>query len=579
MHDLVIRGGTIVDGSGAPRFAGDIAIDGGTITQVGGKVGAGKRELQADGLLVTPGWVDIHTHYDGQVTWDPYLSPSSWHGVTTVVMGNCGVGFAPVKADKRDWLIGLMEGVEDIPGTALSEGIDWRWETFPEYLDALERKPLALDVGTQVPHCAVRAYVMGERGAANEPATPEDIRQMADIVEQAMRAGALGFTTSRTFAHRTIEGQMVPGHYAGEDELLGIGRALGRLGTGVFEMASDLGLGYSDQDPYTHEMEWMQRLSLETGIPVTFALLEFPTNPDQWRGVLAQADAAVKAGANIKAQVAARPVSLLLSWESTLHPFLKHPSYMEIAKLPFAERLARLRDPALRAAICRESTGFRDEFRRDIVSNYDRMFRLGNPPNYEPREEDSIAALARREGRNPSEVIYDAMMEDDGTALLYRPLSNFQEYNLDHNLEMLRHPHSFLSLSDGGAHCGVICDASMPTFNLIHWVRERSRGERIPLEEMVHMQTRDTAEIYGLLDRGLLKPGMKADVNVIDFDGLWLAPPQMVHDLPSQGRRMIQRGGGYRYTVVSGAVTYENSEPTGELPGKLIRGPQAVATR
>lgn len=576
MHDLVIRNGTIVDGTGADKFAGDIAIDKGAITQVGGTVGKGKRELDAKGHLITPGWVDVHTHYDGQVTWDPYLSPSSWHGVTSVVMGNCGVGFAPVRPDKHDWLIGLMEGVEDIPGAALSEGIEWSWETFPEYLDMLDKKPLVVDVGTQVPHGAVRTYVMGERGAANEKATPEDIEQMSALVEEAVRAGALGFTTSRTFAHRAIDGQLVPGHYADEDELLGIGRALGRVGYGVFEMASDVGLGFSDADPYTREIDWMTRLAKETGLPVTFALLEFPINPHQWREVLAQAEDAVKSGADIKIQIAARPVSLLLSWESTLHPFLKHPSYIPIAKLPMSERLERLRDPKLRAAICSEETGFHDVFRKDIVSNYDRMFRLGDPPNYEPPQEESIAAMARRDGKVPAEVIYDAMMEADGTALLYRPLTNYEFYNMDHALEMMRHPISYLSLSDGGAHCGVICDASIHSFNLIHWVRDRTRGERIPLEEMVKMQTQDTARVYGLLDRGMLAPGMKADVNVIDFDNLWIAPPEMVHDLPRNSRRMIQRGGGYKYTIVSGEVTYEDGVATGAMPGKLIRGIQAA---
>ncbi|MEQ8265794.1 MAG: amidohydrolase family protein [Parvibaculum sp.] len=572
MHDLVIRGGLVVDGTGAPARQADIAIDNGLVTAVGDVEAGGKREIDAAGLVVTPGWVDIHTHYDGQVTWDPLLSPSCWHGVTTVVMGNCGVGFAPARPDKHDWLIGLMEGVEDIPGAALAEGIEWNWETFPEYMNSLEKQSRVLDVATQVPHGSVRAYVMGERGARNEAATDEDIEKMAEIVQEGIAAGALGFSTSRTMLHLSKDGEPVPGTFANKAELLGIGRALGAAGHGVFEMASDM-------TPAEEEFNWMKELSAETGLPVTYALLQSPVEPDKWRNMLALTDEARKQGANVTAQIACRPTGLVLGWQSTVHPFIAHPAYQEIAHLPFAERLKELEDPARREKILNDTPREMGPLGAILTQGFDRMFRLenGGKLDYEPGADDSVAALAKNTGRKPAEIVYDMLMEKDGRGYVYLPLLNYALFNFDHIHEMMQHPATVLSLSDGGAHCGVICDASFPTYMLTHWVRDRSRGERLSLEEVVRMQTHDTARLYGLNDRGVLAPGMKADVNVIDLDKLRILAPEMVFDLPAEGRRMIQRAEGYRATVVSGAVTFENGEATGEMPGKLIRGPQRQA--
>ena len=569
MHDLVIRGGTIVDGTGAPARQGDVAVDGGRIAAVGGAAGAGRREVDARGLLVTPGWVDIHTHYDGQVTWDPYLTPSCWHGVTTVVMGNCGVGFAPAKPDSHDWLIGLMEGVEDIPGTALAEGIRWSWESFPEYLDALEAMPRALDVASQVPHGAVRAYVMGERGAKNEKATAEDIAGMARIVREGIAAGALGFTTSRTMLHRAVDGEPVPGTFAGEDELLGIGRALGQAGGGVFEMASDL-------MPEESEMAWMERLSRETGRPITFALLQNDLDPLQWRRLLAATERANAAGARITPQIAARPTGLLMGLQSTAHPFVSHRTYRAIAHLPLEERVREMRRPEVRQRILGEEVQFTNPVAAIVAGAFHKLFPLGDPPDYEPAPEKSVAAMAGRAGKSPREIAYDLLLEQDGRALLYFPLLNYSDVDFEPIREMLLHPQTVLGLSDGGAHCGIICDAGTPTFLLTHWVRDRRRGERLPLEFMVRRQTRSTAEVYGLNDRGLLAPGLKADVNLIDLDALSMDAPRMVFDLPASGRRLIQKARGYRMTIKDGVPIFEDGEPTGALPGHLIRGPQGA---
>jgi N-acyl-D-amino-acid deacylase len=569
MHDLVIRNGLVVDGTGAPARRADVAIDRDVIAAVGPVRERGRREIDARGLLVTPGWVDIHTHYDGQVTWDRYLTPSCWHGVTTLVMGNCGVGFAPAKPERREWLISLMESVEDIPGSALAEGIQWRWETFPEYLDALDAMPRALDVAAQVPHGSVRAYVMGERGARNEKATPDDIAQMAAIVREGIEAGALGFSTSRTLLHRAKSGEPMPGTFASADELLGIGRAMGELGRGVFELASDL-------NPADEEFRWMSALGKEPGLHVTFNLLQSPMAPERWRDILEMTLAARAGGSAITAQMACRPTGLILGWQSTFHPFVMRRSYHAVAGLPFAQRLERLRDPAVRAAILAEKPAVTTPFAAILLQGYDRMFRLQSESglDYEPRAEDSVAAQAARTGKAPDAIVYDMFMENDGRGYIYLPVLNYANFDFHHIHEMLNHEATVLSLSDGGAHCGVICDASFPTYMLTHWVRDRARGPRLPLEKVVSMQTRDTARLYGLNDRGVLARGMKADVNVIDFGALQIRAPEMVFDLPAQGRRMIQKAEGYRATVVSGAVTFENGEATGELPGKLIRGPK-----
>ncbi|HUN59066.1 MAG TPA: amidohydrolase family protein [Candidatus Binataceae bacterium] len=569
MHDLVIRNGTIIDGTGESRFAGDLAIDGGKIAGVGGKAGAGRREIDASGLLVAPGWVDIHTHYDGQVAWDPYLSPSSWHGVTTLVMGNCGVGFAPVRRGKEAFLISMMDGVEDIPTATLTAGIDFLWESFPEYLDALGGMKRVLDIGAHVPHCAVRAYVMGERGAANEPATADDIAQMAAIVREGVTAGALGVSTSRTLVHRTRDKAYVPGTFAALDEMIGIGRGLGEAGHGVFEIISDL-------DGPDADLTWMAKLSAETQRPISLAaLISRRSGMKMWQ-VLDFIRQQNQQGARMVAQVAARPAASLMSLHSSLHPFSTHRSYRQImAGLNFDERLARLRDPDVRAQILNDQPAVREEQTLAMVSHFQHHFALGDPPDYEPSAERSILAQARAAGRTPQEVAYDTLIERDGRGIIYMPLA-YKNYSFDSILPQLTDSATVLSLSDGGAHCGVICDASMPTYLLTHWVRDRNRGERLPLELAIKRQTSDTAALYGLRDRGTLTPGLKADFNLIDFNNLRLHPPEMVFDLPADGRRFIQRVDGYRYTIVNGEVTFEDGEPTGAMPGKVVRGPQAA---
>lgn len=571
MHDLVIRGGKVVDGSGAPARITDVAISGDRIVAVGENLGAAHKEIDAKGMLVTPGWVDIHTHYDGQVTWDPHLSPSGWNGVTTLVMGNCGVGFAPVHPGEEGFLIELMEGVEDIPGTALAEGIDWTWESFPEYLDAVEKMPRSVDVAAQVPHGAVRAYVMGERGVKNEKATPDDVEKMALLVKEGLEAGALGFSTSRTILHRAKGGDVVPGTYANDEEVLGIGRVLGEVGHGVFEVASDLA-------PEGDELAWMKTLGRETGRPIAFACLQSPADPDQWKRLLAEVDADAAEGGCLRPQVAQRPAGLLLGWESSVNPFMFSPEWAPIAEMPVVERREHLAKPEVRRKLIDSQldlTGNPLPGPALLMANgFHMMFPLGDPPDYEPAPEKSVAAMAKREGREPREIVYDIMMENDGRGFVYLPLIGYANGDLEAIRTMMEHPKTVFGLSDGGAHCGLICDASMPTFLLTHWVRDRERGEKLPLETVVENQTRRTAELYGMEDRGVLAAGMKADVNIIDLEALSIHSPEMVYDLPAGGRRLIQKIDGYRYTVQSGEVTYEDGVPTGALPGKLVRGPQ-----
>jgi N-acyl-D-amino-acid deacylase len=569
-HDLVIRGGTLIDGTGAPPRSGDVAIDAGRIVAVGKVEGEARRTLDADGLAVTPGFVDIHTHYDGQATWDPVLAPSCYHGVTSLVMGNCGVGFAPVRPGQEDFLIQLMEGVEDIPGTALHEGIAWEWETFPEYLDALEKRRFLMDIGTQVPHGSVRTYVMGERGANNEPASQEDIAKMAAIVKEGMAAGALGFSTSRTIAHRAISGEPVPGTFAAEDELFGIGRVLGELGAGIFEVAG-AGAAGEDIDAPKAELDWMRRLSKEIGRPVTFAMLQVDAAPQLWRELLQISAKAVEEGAQVFPQVAGRPFGLLMGHQTDIHPFAGAPSYGALLALPFEERIRRMRDPELRAKMLAELAAGEPSM---LLSNLGRVFPMGDPPNYEPAYEDSVEAIAKAQGVDPTAFLYDRMLERDGREIFLVPALNYSELIADPIREMMYHPRAVLGLGDGGAHCGIICDASIQTFMLTHWVRDRTRGEKVPVEFAVKRMTRDTADLYGLRDRGSIAPGQKGDLNLIDLDNLRLEPPEMIFDLPAGGRRFMQRARGYRATVCAGEVTLENDEPTEARPGRLIRGEQ-----
>jgi N-acyl-D-amino-acid deacylase len=568
VYDLVIRNGTVVDGSGRERRHADVAIVGDRIAEVGTVDGTARRVIDADGRLVTPGWVDIHTHYDGQATWDPDITPSSWHGVTTIVMGNCGVGFAPAEPGRRDWLIQLMEGVEDIPGTALAEGMTWNWETFPEYLDELERMPRALDVSALVPHGPVRAYVMGERGGANAEATPGEVAQMAALVREAVAAGAVGFSTTRTILHRAKDGELAAGTTASADELVGIGLAMGEAGHGVFEVASDM------FDP-EGEFAWMVRISRESGRPVTFGCLQDDVRPEHWRMLIELAEKANADGAHIVPQVAGRPACLLLGFESTAHPFLFHKAYATLAELPFSERIEQLRRPEVRAAILDEEVELVG-IAAFLLQSFHKLFALGDPPDYEPGPGDSIAAIAERQGRRAIEVAYDLMLEDDGHALLYLPLLGYSYGDFGALRDMLVHPGTVLGLGDGGAHCGILCDASLPTYMLSHWARDRERGERLSLEQTVHLQTRNTAGLYGFDDRGLLEPGYLADVNVIDFDALSIHAPEMVYDLPAGGRRLIQRATGYAATLKRGVVVRQDDESTGGRPGRLLRGPQSL---
>jgi N-acyl-D-amino-acid deacylase len=584
MHDLVIRGGTVVDGTGAPARVADVAIDGARITAVGAVPGPARETLDAQGLLVTPGFVDIHTHYDGQATWDPHLVPSCWHGVTTLVFGNCGVGFAPVRSDRHAWLIGLMEGVEDIPGAALAAGIRWEWESFPEYLDALARMPRALDVGAQVPHGALRAYVMGERGAANEPATPEDIAAMARLVREALEAGALGFTTSRTAGHRGVDGRPVPGTFAHDDELAGIGNALAAVGRGVFEVAEAGTGGHASGDAAgaaEREVAWMARLSAAMHRPVSFLVMQSEEDPDLWRRLLALAEEAAGQGADLVPQVAARPFGMFAGLQSRVNPFAARPTYQRLAALPLAERVVRLRDPEVRRRILAEQPAGTAEPGTLAAllgpAMYARLFPLGDPPDYEPPAEASVAAIAAREGRAPEAVLYDLMLRHEGRELLFYPVLNYAGCTAEPIREMILHPRSVLGLGDGGAHCGIICDASMTTFMLTHWVRDRQRGPRIPLETAVRRLTHDPAALYGLDDRGVLAPGRKADVNLIDLRRLQLRLPEMAFDLPAGARRLLQRADGYVATLVSGCVVMREGTPTGALPGRLVRGGRAPA--
>ena len=579
MHDLVIRQATVVDGTGGAPAVGDVAVDGERVTVVGEVDGRGRRELDGDGLLLAPGWVDIHTHYDGQATWDPEMTPSSWHGVTTVVMGNCGVGFAPVRPGAESFLIELMEGVEDIPGTALAEGIDWRWESFAQYLDALAATPRVLDVAAQVPHAAVRAYVMGDR--AHDEASADDIAAMASLTEAALAAGAAGFTTSRTILHRSRHG-LVPGTSAPPEELLAIGDAIGRAGHGVFEMVSD-------QAGTPTEQAWLVELAGRTGGNVTYALAQVGPDPTAYRTALAEAAACRRAGVGIVPQVSSRPTGMLFGLRSSLHPFITHPTFRELAGRPapatpaggpsLGALVARLGDPQVRARLLAEEPATANRVALTLMSRWDRIFRLGDPPDYEPSPDTSVAAVAARQGRRPEEVALDWLLERQGEALLFAPLASYVDGDHEAIREMLCHPSTVVGLSDGGAHCGLICDASMPTYLLTHWVRDRDRGQRLPLELAVHLQTARTAGVYGFHDRGVIAPGKRADLNLIDLDSLRLHTPEMVFDLPAGGRRLVQRVDGYRATVVAGQVTFEDGQPTGARPGRLVRsGPSGRPT-
>ena len=572
MHDIVIRGGTIVDGTGKSRFTGDVGISGDQISEVGGKLAPGRREMDASGLLVTPGWVDVHTHYDGQAMWDPMLSPSCWHGVTTTMFGNCGVGFAPVRAEHRGALMDLMEGVEEIPGVVLSDGLTWEWESFPDFLDALERRPHAIDIAAQIAHLPLRVYVMGDRAVRFEQARPDDIAQMRRLTVEALRAGAFGFTTSRTDSHKTTTGDMVPSRYAGSEELVGIGSALGEVAAGAFGMNSD----FDDEEA---ELAWMTKLAKSTGRPVWFLLTDRYDDPERWRRLLGAVHAARAQGASLTAQIAGRPIGVMLGIGTALNPFTVRPSYREIMGLPIPEQLKRLRDPALRRKILDEKPSQEEvsklaQFRQLITTRWDKFFVMGDPPDYEPADEMSVATIAAREGRTPDEVAYDYLTGAENRYLFF-PVVNYVSGDHEAIREMLVDSGTLLGLSDGGAHCASIVDAGVPTYMLMHWGRDRQRGPRLPLELLVKRQTSETAQFFGLHDRGRLTPGMRADINLINFEGLRLYQPQLVNDLPAGGRRFVQRVDGYEATLVAGTPTFERGEHTGAMPGHLVRAGHA----
>ena len=565
MYDLIIKNGTVYDGTGEKPFYADVAIKGNKIVAIGELEESSKEVIDAKGKIVAPGFVDIHTHYDGQVTWDPYLRPSTYHGVTTVVMGNCGVGFSPCKPEERDWLISLMEGVEDIPGTALHEGINWQWESFPEYLDTLEGKPLAIDVGTQIPHGAVRAYVMGQRGIDREEASQEEIEQMSQIVKEAIEAGAFGFSTSRTEKHKDSSGALTPSITAHKNELVSIAKSLGEIKSGVLQ-------GISDFYDFETEFNIFKEMSESSGRPISITVEQMDQRPDWWHQLLDGIEEAQGEGINMYGQVPPRATGINMGLTATLNPFTFYPSFYELSKQSLEEKVAAMKDPAFKEKLLSEDpVSIGNPLVDEITQSFNKMFRLGEPANYEPEPDASFEAIAKKQNISPQEVAYDCLLEKEGKALIYHPLFNYLPGNLDYVERMLNHPYSISGLGDAGAHCGAISDASFPTTLIQHWGRDRKRGKKIPLEKLISMQTLETSRLLGITDRGVLKEGYKADINVIDFENLTLHEPEVLHDLPAGGRRLVQRASGYEYTIVSGQIAFKDGESTGALNGRLIR--------
>lgn len=569
-YDVIIRGGNLADGRGAPLREADVGVKGGRIAAIGRISGRGRQEIDARGKLVTPGFVDVHTHYDGQATWDDRLAPSSWHGVTTAVMGNCGVGFAPVRPDDRERLIELMEGVEDIPGVTLHEGLAWNWESFPEYLDVLASRARDIDICSQVPHAALRVFVMGERGLNLEPATQEDIAEMRRLTRDAVLAGAIGFSTSRTLNHRTLKGDPTPSLRATEAELMQIALGLRDAGSGVVEMISD----FNTPDLET-EFAMIRRIVEASGRPLSLSLGQRHSSPDEWKRILAAVDAAVADGLPICAQVAPRPIGVLMGLQASKNPFSELPSYRSLETQPFEHRLSAMRQADLRSTLIEEA---RAAAARGAGANFGMMFPLGSEPNYEPDISTSVHVEAERRGSDVFEFTYDLLTANDGKDFLFMPFANYARYNLDACGEMIAAQNTIMGLGDGGAHVGLISDASFTTYLLSHWGRDRAAG-RFDISYLVKRQTWDTARAMGLLDRGVLAPGFKADINVIDFDALACERPQMAYDLPAGGKRLLQRARGYIHTFVSGVETYRNGEPTGALPGQLVRSTKRTSAQ
>ncbi len=577
MHDLIIRDGLIVDGTGAPACRGDVAVEGGLIVAVGEVSGPARRVIDAEGQVVTPGFVDIHTHYDGQVSWDSVLAPSSIHGVTSAAMGNCGVGFAPARPDRHDWLIRLLEGVEDIPGTALAEGLTWDWESFPDYLDAVDRRRYTMDIAAHMPHAALRAFVMGERGA-DHTAAPSDaeIERMSALTEDALLAGAIGFSTSRTYVHRSRDGANIGTLTASERELQGIVGALKRSGRGVIQLISDAYLT-ADDDFAAAELRLIRGLAATSGRRLSFTVQQTDEAPDRWRGIFEEIDAMVADGLDVRAQVAPRPVGAMLSFASTTNPFILTPTYRQINADGVEARLRALFTAEVRERILAEHGAYRPGgFAGQLTGDFERMFRMTDPVDYEPTPDASIAAEAKRTNKSPAEHCFDVMLENEGRRILYMPLINYARGDLDDVHGMMSGARTLYGLSDGGAHCGTISDASFPTTTIGLWSKGSKSGRRFPLETLVHGYTQRNARHVGWRDRGVIAPGYLADLNVIDMEALALSPPEIVHDLPAGGTRLVQKARGYEWTIKSGEVTFERGEWTGATPGALLRGETAA---
>jgi N-acyl-D-aspartate/D-glutamate deacylase len=561
--DLVIRGGTVVDGTGGPARDADVAISDGRIAEVGTVTATGREEIDAKDRIVIPGFVDVHTHYDAQVTWANQILPSSANGVTTVLMGNCGVGFAPVRPDHHDMLISLMEGVEDIPEVVMKEGLPWNWASFPDYLDSLEGNEYDVDVATQVPHAALRVFVMGERGANREEATAEDRAEMARLAAEGMRAGAFGFSTSRLLQHRTAAGEPIPSYGAAEEELLEIADALAEVGRGWIQTVGDF------EDAIDAEFDLRRQLAERSGLPLTMTLLQKESRPDEWRDLLGRITRANAQGLKITAQIRGRPTSVLLGFELSVNPFSACPSWREVQDLDFDARMAKLRDPALRARLISEPCG--DIIRKRRFQQWDRIFPFGDPPQYEPDPETSVAEQAKRLGMAPAELAYDLMLEKDGRAILYRPTTNYAAGDLAVVHEMLEHPHTLIGLGDGGAHVGVMCDATDMAHTISYWTRDRTRGPKHGLEDMVRRLTSANAAAIGLTDRGRIEVGLRADINIVDYEALALPLPKIHYDLPAGGKRLLQPAKGIDATLVAGQPVWRDGQATGALPGRLLR--------
>ena len=566
-YDLIIRGGKIYDGSGGEPFLADVAINGGVIAAVGEVQGSAKEEIDASDRIVTPGFVDVHTHYDGQITWENRLAPSSDHGVTTVVMGNCGVGFAPSRPEHRKLMIKLMEGVEDIPEVVMTEGVPFNWETFPEYLDALEQRESDIDFAAQLPHSPLRVYVMGERGANLEPPTQEDLAEMRRLTAEAVEAGALGVTTSRSYAHQFRDGRPAPSVKSEDQEVLALAQGLRDAGKGVFQMVPSYDVTAAER------MDLLDDIARTSGRPVSFTFMQTPKGEGDWQEMVARLENSKNEGLEVRGQIIPRPTGALLGLELSMHPFSFNPSFREIEHLPLEEKVEQMRDPAFRKKLIAEEPTDPQAFFVYVISDLDSMFVLGNPPNYNPRSDESIGARARAMGVDPKELIYDALLQRDGREVLYRPLGNSEGEKFESSgRNLVKNDRTFPALGDGGAHYSMICDAAYTTYFLTYWVRDAKGDKGVELPYAVRKLTYEPSHAVGLRDRGLIRPGYKADLNVIDMERLHLYAPHVVYNLPTGGRRLQQRADGYDATIVSGVVTYRNGRSTGALPGRLVRG-------